>query len=229
MQVRVLLFGSLREAAGAKELAVALPERARVVALRELLMASQPAFEKLAGRLRVAVNREFASDDAVLADGDEVAFLPPVSGGSNRRANPDPGRARCTISERPLDAEAVAARVAGADAGGVVSFLGAVRDTARGRTIHHLEYEAYPAMALVEMERICDTAAQRWPAARVAIAHRVGHLAIGDLAVVVVAAAAHRAEAFEACRFAIDTLKETVPIWKKEVATDGEYWVDDHP
>lgn len=229
MQVRVLLFGSLREAAGAKELAVALPERARVVALRELLMASQPAFEKLAGRLRVAVNREFASDDATLADGDEVAFLPPVSGGSNRCANPEQSRVRCTISERPLDAAAVAARVAGADAGGVVSFLGAVRDHARGRAIRQLEYEAYPAMALVEMERICDAAAQRWPAARVAIAHRVGHLEIGDLAVVVVAAAAHRAEAFEACRFAIDTLKETVPIWKKEIATDGEYWVDDHP
>jgi molybdopterin synthase catalytic subunit len=229
MQVRVLLFGSLREAAGAKELSVALPERARVVSLRELLVASQPAFEKLAGRLRVAVNREFATDDAVLADGDEVAFLPPVSGGSSRQANTGDDFARCTISERPLDAAAVAARVAGADAGGVVSFIGAVRDHARGRAIRHLEYEAYPAMALVEMERICDAAAQRWPAARVAIAHRVGHLEIGDLAVVVVAAAAHRAEAFEACRFAIDTLKGTVPIWKKEVATDGEYWVDDHP
>ena len=229
MQVRVLLFGSLREAAGAKELSVALPERARVVALRELLVASQPAFEKLAGRLRVAVNREFATDEAVLADGDEVAFLPPVSGGSSRQANTGDDLARCTISERPLDAAAVAARVAGADAGGVVSFIGAVRDHARGRAIRHLEYEAYPAMALVEMERICDAAAQRWPAARVAIAHRVGHLEIGDLAVVVVAAAAHRAEAFEACRFAIDTLKGTVPIWKKEVATDGEYWVDDHP
>ena len=84
-------------------------------------------------------------------------------------------------------------------------------------------------MALVEMERICDAAAQRWATARVAIAHRVGLLEIGELAVVVVAAAAHRAEAFEACRFAIDTLKETVPIWKKEVAIDGEYWVDDHP
>ena len=229
MQVRVLLFGSLREAAGAKELSVALPERATVVSLRELLVASQPAFEKLAGRLRVAVNREFASDDALLADGDEVAFLPPVSGGSSLQANTGDDLARCTISERPLDAAAVAARVAGADAGGLVSFIGAVRDHARGRAIRHLEYEAYPAMALVEMERICDAAAQRWPAARVAIAHRVGHLEIGDLAVVVVAAAAHRAEAFEACRFAIDTLKGTVPIWKKEVATDGEYWVDDHP
>jgi len=229
MRVLVLLFGSLREAAGAKELSVELPERARVVELRALLALSQPAFEAVAGRLRVAVNREFAADDAMLADGDEVAFLPPVSGGSGSHAGEDDERSRCTISERPLDADAVAARVVGPDAGGVVTFVGAVRDNARGRAIRHLEYEAYPAMALAEMERICEAAAQRWPGVRVAIAHRVGHLEVGDLAVVVVAAAAHRAEAFEACRFAIDTLKETVPIWKKEVATDGEYWVDDHP
>lgn len=219
MQVRVLLFGSLREAADAKELSVTLPERAAVRDLRAEL-ASLPAFQKLAGRLRVAVNHEFASDDAALADGDEVAFLPPVSGGSD---------ARCTISEHPLDEAAVVARVTGDDAGGVVTFVGAVRDHARGRAIRHLEYEAYPAMAVAEMERICDAASQRWPGVRVAIAHRVGHLDVGDLAVVVVAAAPHRAEAFDACRFAIDTLKESVPIWKKEVATDGAYWVDDHP
>jgi molybdopterin synthase catalytic subunit len=219
MQVRVLLFGSLREAAGAKELSVALPERALVRDLRASL-ASLPAFQKFAGRLRVAINREFAADDAALADGDEVAFLPPVSGGMSPR---------CTISEHPLDEAAVAARVRGGDAGGLVSFVGAVRDHARGRSIRHLEYEAYPQMAVAEMERICDAASQRWPGVRVAIAHRVGHLEVGDLAVVVVAAAPHRAEAFDACRFAIDTLKESVPIWKKEVATDGEYWVDDHP
>ncbi len=219
MQVRVLLFGSLREAAGARELSVTLAERAVVRDLRAS-MASQPAFQKLAGRLRVAVNREFAADDAALADGDEVAFLPPVSGGASQR---------CTITEHPLDEAAVAARVTGDDAGGVVSFVGAVRDNARGRAIRHLEYEAYPAMAVAEMERICDAASQRWPGVRVAIAHRVGHLEVGDLAVVVVAAAPHRAEAFDACRFAIDTLKESVPIWKKEVATDGAYWVDDHP
>jgi molybdopterin converting factor subunit 1 len=219
MQVRVLLFGSLREAAGAKELSVTLPERAAVRELRAEL-ASLPAFQKLAGRLRVAVNHEFAADDAALADGDEVAFLPPVSGGSG---------ARCTISEDPLDEALVAARVTGDDAGGIVTFVGAVRDHARGRAIRHLEYEAYPAMAVAEMERICDAASQRWPGVRIAIAHRVGHLEVGDLAVVVVAAAPHRAEAFDACRFAIDTLKESVPIWKKEVATDGAYWVDDHP
>jgi molybdopterin synthase catalytic subunit len=219
MRVTVLLFGALREAARAKELCVALPDGASVAALRELLLASEPAIAPLAGRLRIAVNREFAGDDHSLDDGDEVALLPPVSGGSGR----------CTLSERPLDPEAVAARVRGPDAGGLVSFVGAVRDQARGRSIVHLEYEAYPPMALAEMEKICDAAAGRWPGVRVAIAHRVGHLAIGDLAVVVVAAAPHRAEAFEACRFAIDTLKESVPIWKKEVASDGAYWVDDHP
>jgi molybdopterin synthase catalytic subunit len=219
MQITVLLFGALREAAGAKELQTALADGASVAELRRVLFEAQPALVALAGRLRIAVNREFASDDRVLADGDEVALLPPVSGGGPR----------CTLSERPLDPDAVAARVRGADAGGVVSFVGAVRDHARGRSIEHLEYEAYPPMALAEMEKICDAAAERWPGVRVAIAHRVGHLAIGDLAVVVVAAAPHRAQAFEACRFAIDTLKESVPIWKKEVARDGAYWVDDHP
>jgi molybdopterin synthase catalytic subunit len=110
-----------------------------------------------------------------------------------------------------------------------VTFIGAVRNRARGRDIRHLEYESYPEMAEREMQRIADTAAERWPGTRVAIAHRAGHLEIGDLAVVIAAAAPHRAEAFEACRYAIDTLKECVPIWKKEVATDGEYWVDDRP
>jgi molybdopterin synthase catalytic subunit len=226
MRVAVLLFGALREALGAKELSVELPERASVAELRALLLESQPAFAGFGARLRVAVNRRFAADAAALADGDEVAFLPPVSGGSGAG---DRAGARCTLSERPLDAAAVSARVAGPDAGGLVTFAGVVRDHSRGRSIRHLEYEAYPPMALAEMERICEEAARRWRGARVAIAHRTGHLEIGELAVVVAAAAPHRAEAFEACRFAIDALKQSVPIWKKEVASDGEHWVDDHP
>ena len=107
--------------------------------------------------------------------------------------------------------------------------MGTVRDRSRGRQIDHLEYQAYPEMALREMERVAEEAQRRWPDARVAIGHRAGHLVIGEVAVVVAAAAPHRAEAFEACRFAIDTLKQTVPIWKKEFATDGAYWVDEHP
>jgi len=219
MHVTVRLFGPVREALGAKELQVQLAEGATAGTVRALLAERHPELARYGERLRVSVNRAFASDDAPLADGDEVAFLPPVSGGAG---------VRCTIEERPLDPEAVAARVVGPDAGGVVTFAGAVRERSRGHDVEHLEYEAYPEMAVAEMERICDEAARRWPGARVAIAHRVGRLAVGELAVVVVAAAPHRAEAFDACRFAIDALKQTVPIWKKEVARDGAYWVDDH-
>jgi molybdopterin synthase catalytic subunit len=227
VHVQVRIFGALREALGAKELSMRVADGASTGELRALLAETHPAFAAFGPRLRVSVNRALATDDVVLADGDEVAFLPPVSGGA--AGGCAASVARCSLSDRPLDAEEVAARVAGPDAGGLVTFVGAVRAHARGRVIRHLEYEAYPEMALVEMERICEEAARRWPGTRVALAHRVGRLEIGEAAVVVAAAAPHRAEAFEACRFAIDTLKQTVPIWKKEVATDGAWWVDDHP
>jgi molybdopterin synthase catalytic subunit len=110
--------------------------------------------------------------------------------------------------------------------GGIVTFIGAVRDRARGHAIRHLEYEAYPEMAVREMEKIADEASRRWPDARVAIGHRSGHLEVGEIAVVVAAAAPHRAEAFAACRFAIDTLKAKVPIWKKEFYADGAAWLE---
>ncbi len=219
VQVVVKLFGAVREAAGVKELSVSLPEGARVADLRALLARDHPVFDRFGERLAASVNLDVTALDTVLRDGDEVAFLPPVAGGVGASS----------LSERPLEVEAVVARVSGPGMGGIVTFVGAVREEARGRRIQHLEYEAYPGMAEREMDRIALEAARRWPGARVAIAHRVGHLEIGELAVVVAAAAPHRAEAFEACRFAIDTLKETVPIWKKEFATDGEYWVDEHP
>jgi molybdopterin synthase catalytic subunit len=221
MRVRVLLFGVVREAVGEKELAVSLPEGASLVALRALVARDHPVFAQLGERLLTAVNREARGPEWRLEDGDEVAFLPPVSGGAGAPR-------RCTLSDRPLDVAEVVARVNGHDAGGLVIFVGAVREESRGHAIRHLEYEAYAGMAESEMEKICDEAARRWPGTRVAIAHRAGHLQVGALAVVVAAAAPHRAEAFEACRFAIDTLKQSVPIWKKEVASDGAYWVDDH-
>jgi molybdopterin synthase catalytic subunit len=218
MKIVVKLFGSVREAIGARELSVEVAEGATAGDLRTQLAAEHAAFDELGDRLAVSVNLELADLATVLAPGDEVAFLPPVSGGVGL----------CTISDRPLVEAEVASRVTGRDAGGVVTFVGAVRDRARGRDIEHLEYEAYPEMAEREMRRISDECAERWPGTRVAIAHRIGHLEIGDIAVIICAAAPHRAEAFDACRYAIDTLKQTVPIWKKEVATDGQYWVDDH-
>jgi molybdopterin synthase catalytic subunit len=219
VQVTVRLFGAAREAAGARELRVELPAGAKVSDLRALLEQDQPLLRSLGSRLRVAVNQEFSAEVRALREGDEVAFLPPVSGGGGR----------CTLSDAPLDLAAVVARVAGPDAGGLVTFTGAVRASSRGRDIRHLEYEAYAGMAEAELEKIADEAAARWPGVRVAIAHRTGRLEVGEAAVVVAAAAPHRAEAFEAARFAIDELKQRVPIWKKEVASDGSWWVDERP
>jgi molybdopterin synthase catalytic subunit len=219
MQIRVKLFGALREAAGTPDLALALPEGSRVGDVWGQLVADHPSIEPFKGKLAVSLNFEISNSEADLSDGDEVAFLPPVSGGAGS----------CSLTEEPIDVGAVVGRVTGPGMGGIVTFLGTVRDHARGKEIRHLEYESYAGMAEREMEKIVNQAAERWPGVRVAIAHRAGHLKIGDIAVAIVAAAAHRGDAFEACRFAIDTLKETVPIWKKEFATDGEYWVDDRP
>ncbi len=219
MQVVVKLFGSVREATGCKELSVEIDDGATLGELREQLAREHAIFAELGERLAASINFDVSAFETALADGDEVAFLPPVAGGAGR----------CVLSEAPLDPAAVVARVSGPNAGGLVTFSGAVRDHARGQRIRRLEYEAYPGMAEREMEKVCDEAEKRWPGVRVAIAHRVGRLEIGDLAVVVAVAAPHRAEAFEAARFAIDTLKETVPIWKKEFAESGDYWVDERP
>ncbi len=229
IKITLKLFGSLREAMGESSFEVELRDGALVGDVRDWLSERNPLVEKLGERLAASVNLEIADLSDVVEDGDEVAFLPPVAGGDGSAplGASEPVK-RCTISDRPLDEREVALRVEGPDAGGVVCFVGRVRNHARGQSIEHLEYEAYPEMAEREMEKIADEAGEKWPGTRVAIAHRVGHLEIGDAAVVVVAVSAHRGEAFEACRFAIDTLKETVPIWKREVATDGAYWVDDH-
>lgn len=219
------LFGSIREAVGAGELEIALAEGACVADLRGQLEREHAAFGALGTRLRVAVNRELAPEACRLAEGDEVAFLPPVAGGQEPQ---------CTLSQAPLAPDEVARRAGGTATasttmGGIVTFVGAVRGESRGQPIRHLEYEAYPGMAERAMQEICDEAAAKWPGVRVAMAHRTGRLEVGELAVVISAAAPHRAEAFEACRFAIDALKERVPIWKKEVAVDGAWWVEETP
>jgi len=142
------------------------------------------------------------------------------------RAIPDE---RVSIQSEPLSVDALLRVVEGPEMGGVVTFVGRVRDHARGQEIDHLEYEAYEPMARKELAGILAAASERWPDARVAVSHRLGRLEIGDAAVVVVAAAPHRAEAFDACRYTIDTLKQRVPIWKKEFATSGSYWVEENP
>lgn len=133
------------------------------------------------------------------------------------------------ITREPLDDAAIATLTRAVEdpgVGGIVTFVGVVRDNARGKRVRYLEYDAYPEMAEQEMARIAAEVERRWQTNRLAMAHRIGRLEIGECSVVVIVACAHRAEAFEACRYAIDTLKSTVPIWKKEVAEDGEEWVE---
>jgi molybdopterin synthase catalytic subunit len=219
MRVRVLLFAGLREALGQKDLQLELPDAASIAELMAQLSAEHPAVAAYRGRLAISRNAEPARLDTVLCAGDEVALLPPVSGGSGRP----------WVTEQPLSMDALIAEVTGPGMGGLVTFTGIVRDHSRGQSIERLEYEAYGEMAERELRKIGGQVEQRWPGVRYALAHRVGRLAIGDAAVMIAAAAPHRAEAFEACRYLIDTLKQSVPIWKKEFATSGAYWVEENP
>jgi molybdopterin synthase catalytic subunit len=160
-----------------------------------------------------AVNRAYVSRGTALVDGDEVAVIPPVSGGA------------FLLSGEPLSLERVAAEVASEDAGAIATFVGTTRARSRGRDVIRLEYEAYEGMAEAEMERIALALRERHEVIDVAIHHRVGQVEIGETSVVIAVSAAHRAAAFEACREAIDTLKQSVPLWKKELYVGGEEWI----
>jgi molybdopterin synthase catalytic subunit len=215
MRIQVLYFAAARERAGRDADTLELPDGATVAVLARELSARHPPLGALLPRLRFAVNEEFADEARALADGDEVALIPPVAGGSGRfRVGPE-----------QLILQAVIDAVAGPGLGGIVTFTGTVRDHSRGKQVLRLEYEAYGPMALAKLEEIAAEIDQRWPGARVAIHHRVGTLEVGEAAVVIAAAAAHRQEAFRACEHAIERLKQDVPIWKKELYADGAEWV----
>jgi molybdopterin synthase catalytic subunit len=219
MKVRLLLFAGLREAVGRKELVLELPAEMSVAQVLAEAEREAPAIGRHRNSVIVSLNQERASLDAVVSDGDELALLPPVSGGSERP----------WVQAEPLSMDALLAEVEGPEFGGIATFTGVVRNQSRGEDIEHLEYEAYEPMAEGEMRKIVSRARKRWPEVRIAISHRVGRLEIGDAAVMIAAAAPHRAEAFDACRFAIDALKQSVPIWKKEFAESGAYWVEENP
>ena len=219
MRVRVLLFAGLREAVGQKELVLELSDGARIETALAKVAVQHAALERYRGRLLVSLNQRRATASDALRDGDELALLQPMSGGADA----------VWLQAAPLSLDALLARVRSPDCGGEVTFTGVVRNRSRGERIRHLEYEAYEPLALREMQAIADEALRRWPEVRLALVHRIGHLEIGEAAVMVAAAAPHRAQAFEASRFAIDTLKATVPIWKKEFTEDGAYWVEENP
>jgi molybdopterin converting factor subunit 1 len=212
----VLYFASARERAGVStEQLLELPAKATVRAVLELLGERHPALRPLFPHLRVAVNQAFAQLDDAVPEGAEVALIPPVAGGA--------GLFR--VVDRPPTLEEVVAAVKDAARGGLVTFTGVVRAESRGHRVVRLTYEAYAAMAERVLANVGRAAEERWPGVQLAIVHRVGELVPGDVAVTIAAAAPHRAEAFEACRFAIERLKEDAPIWKRETYTDGESWV----
>jgi molybdopterin converting factor subunit 1 len=214
------LFARLREQAGTDTEVVDLAG-ATVEDVYRALRERHPALEPDLGLIRPARNQAFAEWSEAVADGDEVAFIPPVSGGSGTVQ-------LIELTTEPLDARRLETAVANPGAGAICTFTGVVRDSSRGESVTHLEYEAYAGMAERQMRVIGDEIAQRWPDARVAMAHRTGRLEVGEASVVVSVSCPHRAQAFEACRWGIDRLKESVPIWKKEFARSGASWIEGH-
>jgi molybdopterin converting factor subunit 1 len=220
MQVQVLYFAVFRERLGRSDETLELAPGATVGSAIDALGARHPEIAKLRGRFRVAVNQDFVDDTHVLGEGDELALIPPVAGGA--------GEDKCRhveLTDRTLSLVRCFNAVCGEGMGGIATFTGMVRLHSRGTTIDHLEYEAYAPMAIKVMTELCDEIEAEIPGTRLAVEHRVGSLQIGDIAVVIAAAAPHRAEAFTACRAMIDRLKDRVPIWKKEISVDGAEWV----
>jgi molybdopterin synthase catalytic subunit len=204
----VRLFAGLREQAGARERELELPAGAVVGDVWAALgLGDEPP------GLLFAVNRAYAERSAALAPGDEVAVIPPVSGGS------------FLLSDEPLSLDAVVREVASDEAGAIATFVGTTRSRSRGRDVVRLEYEAYEGMAEAEMERIAGELHGRYALLAVAIHHRVGVVEVGETSVAIAVSSAHRGDALAACRDAIDTLKVTVPLWKKEVYAGGEEWI----
>jgi molybdopterin synthase catalytic subunit len=224
MTITVLYFAVLRERARRERETLTLPSGSDVGVARAEIARLRPELGALLPRVQAAVNRAMVSDAHALGDGDELALIPPVAGGA---AGPR-GVARVAIGPAPLSLDDVVAAVAGTagERGGVVTFAGVVRREGHAlRDVVRLEYEAYTEMALEVLAAIADELERELPGARVAIHHRVGALAVGEAAVAIAAAAPHRAEAFAACRAAIDRLKERAPIWKKEIGESGEVWL----
>lgn len=233
IQVRVLAFGALKDALGPNASEVALFEGATVSDLVVHLSTNYP--HAMFRGIAVSVNAEYASATHVLRQSDEVGLLPPVSGGGAPRTTsaheeiqPEPEVATYLVRE-PIDSNKLIGEAKQGEDGSVVVFDGIVRNNSRGRATLHLDYEAYEEMALSQLRELAENARIRFGVRHVTIVHRLGRLAVGETSVLIVVASAHRAQAFDACRWLIDTLKTTVPIWKKETFVDGAEWAAGEP
>lgn len=235
MQVRVRLFAQLRELMGGDLVEEFDGDRVTVAALRRRLEAAHPALRPHLPGAAVAVNEEYCLDaEAAVADGDEVALIQPISGGAPSGSDAPPGAGeqaaaapRCLVTEAPLDREALRGLVATPASGAVVLFEGVVRDHHEGRAVVRLEYEAYASMAARSIEAACGEVLAEYAdreVHRIAAHHRVGALEVGEVSLVVAVSAAHRADAFAAALRAVDRIKETAPIWKREYGPGGASW-----
>jgi molybdopterin synthase catalytic subunit len=228
MQVRVLFFGILRELAGKPSDSLDLPEGRSVADVIAHYQQQIPQLEALLPSTAIAVNQQYASADTRLNPNDEIALLPPVSGGSAIDRSETQQR-YASITREKIDTERILSALKRGQDGAALVFEGVVRNQTRGRKTLYLEYEAYEQMALQQMEALATEALASFQVRDVAIVHRLGRLQIGETSVLIAVASAHRAAAFDACRWLIDTLKRKVPIWKKEYFEDGAVWADGDP
>ncbi len=228
MQVRILPFGILKDWLGSSPATVELHEGATVSDLLERLARVAPGRSAALRGIAVSVNAEYAGGGHILCDGDEVGLLPPVSGGTGESEN-SAELAVVALTRDPIDAGKLVSEAKRGDDGAVVVFDGIVRNHTRNRETLYLDYEAYEEMALKQMDGLSREAVSRFGVRYVTLVHRLGRLSVGETSVLIVVSSAHRAQAFDACRWLIDTLKKTVPIWKRETFVDGVVWAAGEP
>jgi MoaE-MoaD fusion protein len=218
MNVKVLFFGITHDLTGCTEEQVELPDGETLDALRRQYESRFPQLRQVGNSLLLAVNQEIASGPTVLRDGDEIAFMPPVSGGT--------GKDFFLITRDPISTSELAKPLRGATDGAIVIFEGFVRNHSRGRSTLYLDYEGYEPMAIRKMEELGAEAKQKFAIDAIGMIHRLGRLEIGETSVAIIVTAEHRGAAFAACKYAIDRLKQIVPIWKKEYFADGAVWAE---
>ena len=221
--ITIKLFAIIKDRVGRDELKVTAAD-GTVADLLSRIAREYPVLSEilLPGRVVISVNHEFVKQDAPVRDGDEVALMPPFSGGA---------AGRISIQHEPflIDQEVEILKQSSPSIGGIVTFLGTTRDFSRGKEVSKLEFEHYPGMAEKKLSEIRERAVKEFGVLDVTIIHRVGTIPVGENIVLIVVAGVHRDEAFRACRFCIDELKRITPIWKKETTPDGEVWVEEHP
>ena len=218
MRIRVLFFGVLRDVTGLREDSIEVPDGGHAATVFEYYAARFPLLDEMSKSIVLAVNQKFCAPSAPLSEGDELAFLPPVSGGSDDHI--------FALTRERIDASEVARRILKGEDGAIVTFEGVTRNNTKGRATRYLDYECYEPMALKTMAEIGVEIVRCYEISRIAMVHRLGRVEIGETSVVVIATAPHRRPAFEAALEGINRLKRLVPVWKKEYFADGEVWVD---